>query len=143
MIEDNVTHKFSSYVILQRKMYYNVLINAIQKLIMKMNKEVMFMATKSANVMARVEPTVKAKAEAIMSNLGLPASVVINALYHQIIYTNGIPFPLSIPSNVLVEDNMSREEFNSILDESIKQAENGEGVPVDEAFEIIRKRIKR
>lgn len=38
------------------------------------------MATKSANVLARVEPETKEKAETIMSELGLPASVVINAL---------------------------------------------------------------
>lgn len=48
------------------------------------------MAAKSANVMARVEPDIKVKAEAIMARLGLPASVVINALYHQVIYTNGM-----------------------------------------------------
>ena len=34
------------------------------------------MATKSANVLARVEPEVKEQAESIMSKLGLPASVV-------------------------------------------------------------------
>ena len=50
-----------------------------------MSIEVFTMATKSANVMARVEPDIKAKAEAILARLGIPASVVINALYHQII----------------------------------------------------------
>ena len=50
------------------------------------------MATKSANVLARVEPEIKEKAESIMSQLGLPASVVINALYKQIIVTKSIPF---------------------------------------------------
>ncbi len=39
------------------------------------------MATKSANVLARVEPEVKEQAEAILSKLGIPASVAINALY--------------------------------------------------------------
>lgn len=38
------------------------------------------MATKTANVLARVEPEIKEKAEAIMSKLGVPASVVINML---------------------------------------------------------------
>ena len=41
------------------------------------------MATKTANVMARVEPSVKEQAEAIMDMLGIPASVVINTLYKQ------------------------------------------------------------
>ena len=48
------------------------------------------MATKSANVLARVEPEIKEQAESIMSQLGLPASVVINALYKQIIMTKSI-----------------------------------------------------
>ena len=38
------------------------------------------MATKSANVLARVEPDVKEQAEAILSKLGVPASAVINML---------------------------------------------------------------
>lgn len=38
------------------------------------------MATKSANVLARVEPEVKEQAESILSKLGIPASVVINML---------------------------------------------------------------
>ena len=52
------------------------------------------MATKSANVLARVEPEVKEQAESIMSKLGVPASVVINMLYKQIIMTKSIPFSL-------------------------------------------------
>ena len=45
----------------------------------------MNMATKTANVLARVEPDVKQQAEEIMSQLGIPVSVVINMLYKQII----------------------------------------------------------
>lgn len=50
------------------------------------------MAAKTANVLARVEPDVKEKAESIMSQLGVPVSVVINMLYKQIIMTRSIPF---------------------------------------------------
>lgn len=54
------------------------------------------MAKKSANIMVRVEPEVKAKAEAVMNELGVPASVVVNMLYKHIIRTGGIPFPVSL-----------------------------------------------
>ena len=47
------------------------------------------MATKTANVLARVEPEVKEEAESILNQLGIPASVVINMLYKQIIMTKG------------------------------------------------------
>lgn len=55
------------------------------------------MAAKTANILARVEPEVKDAAEQVMQQLGIPASVVINMLYKQIIMTNSIPFSLSIP----------------------------------------------
>ena len=48
------------------------------------------MAAKTANVMARVEPSVKEQAEEIMEMLGIPVSVVINTLYKQIIMTRSI-----------------------------------------------------
>ena len=73
------------------------------------------MATKSANVLARVEPEIKEQAESIMSQLGLPASVVINALYKQIIMTKSIPFSLSIPKEPTTLDLMTNEEFNAIM----------------------------
>ena len=55
------------------------------------------MATKNAIILARVEPEVKEQAEEILSKLGIPASVVINMLYKQIIMTKSIPFPLTLP----------------------------------------------
>ena len=62
------------------------------------------MAARTANVMARVEPDVKEQAENILDRLGVPASVVINALYKQIIYRNGIPFSLVLPSAPVTRD---------------------------------------
>ena len=49
------------------------------------------MAIKSSNVMARVEPEVKEQAEAILANLGIPASTAINMFYRQIVLWNGLP----------------------------------------------------
>ena len=71
------------------------------------------MATKSANVLARVEPETKKQAEEILSKLGIPASVVINALYKQIIMTGSIPFHLSLPKEPISLDSMTTAEFNS------------------------------
>ena len=36
------------------------------------------MGTKTANVTARVEPDIKAQAEAVMAKLGIPVSTAIN-----------------------------------------------------------------
>ena len=50
-------------------------------------RQVFIMATKSANVTARVQPEIKQKAEAILADIGLPASVLIDTLYGQFLWT--------------------------------------------------------
>lgn len=100
------------------------------------------MATKSANVLARVEPEVKSKAEAVLTRLGVPVSVVINALYHQIIYTQSIPFSLSLPSKVPSLDSMSKEEFDATLESSLSQIEKGEGEPLEDVMKRLKAGLK-
>lgn len=58
----------------------------------------MDMAGKTATVLARVEPELKEQAEEILDRLGVPASLLINMLYRQIVMTRSIPFSLSIPA---------------------------------------------
>lgn len=99
------------------------------------------MATKTANVMARVAPDVKAQAESIMEQLGIPASVVINSLYKQIIMTKSIPFSLSIPREPIALDKMDEESFYAMMEKGYEQAMNGETTSVEEAFNEIRKRL--
>ena len=54
---------------------------------------------KTATVSARIDEDVKDEAEDILRQLGIPVSVVINTLYHQIINKNGIPFTLTLSDN--------------------------------------------
>ena len=56
------------------------------------------MATKSANLYARIEPDVKEQAESILSALGIPASNAINMFYKQIILNRGLPFEVKLPT---------------------------------------------
>lgn len=100
------------------------------------------MATKSANVLARVEPEVKEQAESIMSQLGLPASVVINALYKQIIMTKSIPFSLSLPKEPATLDSMTNEEFDAIMGKGLSQAKNDISYPVADVFDKLRQELK-
>ena len=55
------------------------------------------MAGKTATVLARVDPELKMKAEDILDRLGVPASLLINMLYKQIVMTKSIPFDIRIP----------------------------------------------
>lgn len=91
--------------------------------------------TKSSNVVARVEPDIKEQAEEILTRLGLPVSVVINALYRQIIMRNGLPFSMTVPSGVLSRDTMSSADFNAMMNRGLAQAKANESIPLEEAMD--------
>ena len=100
------------------------------------------MAIKSANVAARVEPDVKAKAEEILSKLGISASNGINMFYRQVILWNGLPFRPSIPaSNPKSLNEMTKDEFDTKMERALLQAKSGEGIPSDEFFSSLKKEV--
>ena len=92
------------------------------------------MATKTANVLARVEPDVKAQAENILETLGVPTSVLINMLYKQIILTKSIPFSLSIPHAPVARDEMDSVLFDKMIEQGLAEAKSKSGKPVAEVF---------
>lgn len=98
------------------------------------------MATKSANVSVRIQPEIKQQAEAILERIGLPVSVLIDTLYRQIIMTDGIPYPLTLPK-LPARDSMTEEQFNSMMENGYQQAASGQGLPLDEAFAQIREGV--
>ena len=59
------------------------------------------MATKTANVTARIQPNIKEQAEAILERLGIPVSVFIDMTYRQVIMRDGVPFSLDIPDKLV------------------------------------------
>lgn len=99
------------------------------------------MATKSANVLARVEPEIKKEAESIMSKLGIPASVVINMLYKQIIMTKSIPFPLSLPKEPLSLDSITTDEFDTIMETGLSQAKANQSRHYTDVLTDLRQEI--
>lgn len=100
------------------------------------------MATKTANVMARVEPSVKEQAEAIMDMLGIPASVVINTLYKQIIMTRSIPFSLSVPAAPVARDEMDEAAFNAMLMRGLNEAKEDRSREASDVFTDLRQEMQ-
>ncbi len=98
------------------------------------------MATKSANVTARVQPEIKQQAEAVLERIGLPVSVLIDTLYRQIIMTGGVPYALSVPK-LQTLDGMTTEQFDAMMEQGYREAQSGQGLGVEEAFARIRKGI--
>ena len=97
---------------------------------------------KTANVIARVEPEVKEEAENILNQIGIPSSVVINMLYKQIIYTRGIPFPLTLNHDLVVREDMNDSEFDSMIGAGLSQAKAGQGRPVADVSKDLKKKIR-
>ena len=91
------------------------------------------MAKKSANVTARVQPEIKQQAEAVLAQIGIPVSVLIDTLYRQIIMTGGIPYSLTVP-DLPARDSITDEQFYSMMQKGYQQVKNNQTVLVDEAF---------
>lgn len=100
------------------------------------------MATKTANVMARVEPSVKEQAEAIMEMLGIPASVVINTLYKQIIMTRSIPFSLAVPAVPVARDEMDETAFNAMMARGMNEAKEDKSRAASDVFADLRREMQ-
>ncbi len=99
------------------------------------------MATKSANLYARIEPEVKEEAESILSALGIPASNAINMFYKQIILNRGLPFAVKIPANVKQVNvaELTEEEFHAELEKGYADMVAGNTKTAKKTFADIRK----
>ena len=105
------------------------------------NKEVHTMATKTANVTARIQPNIKEQAEAILDRLGIPVSVFIDMTYRQVIMRDGVPFSLDIPDKLVTRDSITQAEFDTMMQTGLAQAKKNDSVSVDEAFNQLKSEI--
>lgn len=99
------------------------------------------MATKTANVTARIQPDIKESAEAILEKLGIPVSVFIDMTYRQVITNNGILFAINLPITIETRDELSDNQFNSMMEKGLLRAKANESKPAKEVFANLRKRI--
>ena len=98
------------------------------------------MATKTANLYARIEPDVKEQAEEILATLGIPASNAINMFYKQIILNRGLPFDVKIPPAKPVDiSRISAETLDTELEKGYADMEAGRTKPAAQVFANIRK----
>lgn len=100
------------------------------------------MAAKTANVMARVEPSVKEQAEEIMEMLGIPVSVVINTLYKQIIMTRSIPFSLSVPPVPVARDEMDEAAFHAMMERGLNEAKTDKSRAASDVFADLKREMQ-
>ena len=115
-----------------------VLQTAIQRA--TINEQEVITMSKNATVSARIDENVKDQAEDILRQLGIPVSVVINTLYHQIIARNGVPFSITLPTKPRSLDELTQSELDAKLQHSYEQALSRQGKPMDEVFDEIERR---
>ncbi len=53
---------------------------------------------KTATVRARIEPSIKKKAEAVLRKIGITPSEAINIFYHRVATDKALPFSMHSPS---------------------------------------------
>ena len=97
---------------------------------------------KTTTLNLRVNPTVKQRAEEILSQLGMPMSTAIDIYLKQISMTGGIPFALSLPSvpEVINADSMTSEELRMKLQKGYDDIEAGNVQSAAEAFAKFREK---
>jgi addiction module RelB/DinJ family antitoxin len=82
---------------------------------------------KSVTLNLRVNPTVKQRAEDVLSRLGIPMSTAIDMYLNQISLTGGIPFPVTLPKapQFVNADLMTDDEVHAKLQEGYDDVKGG------------------
>lgn len=99
------------------------------------------MASKTANVTARIKPDIKETAEAILERLGIPVSVFIDMTYRQVIMHDGVPFSVDIPQSLPSRDALSAVEFDTMMRTGLEQAKKDDSLSASEVFQNLRMEI--
>jgi DNA-damage-inducible protein J len=82
---------------------------------LKAIREVFFMA-KTAMIVARIEPDLKADAEKILKKLGLSTTEAINLFLAQIRLRKGLPFEVKIPNKTTLKAMRDAEEGKNLIE---------------------------
>lgn len=88
---------------------------------------------KTTNVYARVEPDVKAQAESILNELGIPMSNAISMYLRQIALTRSIPFEVKLPTaKPVAMEVLSDVEMKAELQKGLDDIDAGRVRPMKE-----------
>lgn len=97
---------------------------------------------KTATLNLRVNPTVKQRAEDVLSRLGIPMSTAIDMYLNQISLTGGIPFAVTLPKapQSVNMDMMSTREIHAKLQEGYDDMRAGRVQDAAAAFSEFREK---
>ncbi|SHK64574.1 type II toxin-antitoxin system RelB/DinJ family antitoxin [Hespellia stercorisuis] len=97
---------------------------------------------KTSTLNLRINPTVKQRAEEVLSQLGIPMSTAIDMYLKQISMTGGIPFAVTLPKvpTEINADAMTDAELHAKLQKGYESAIAGRTQNAEEAFKKAREK---
>ncbi|MDE7477943.1 MAG: type II toxin-antitoxin system RelB/DinJ family antitoxin [Lachnospiraceae bacterium] len=99
---------------------------------------------KTSTLNLRVNPTVKEKAEEVLSRLGIPMSTAIDMYLNQISLTGGIPFAVTLPKapDTINADLMTEAQLHAKLQRGYHDVVEGNVQNAASAFAKFRENQK-
>ena len=81
---------------------------------------------RTSNIFVRIDPEIKAQAEQVLEQLGIPMSNAIGLFLRQVVMQRGIPFDMKLPQNKpLAFGSLSEDQFNAELEKGLVDLANG------------------
>jgi DNA-damage-inducible protein J len=88
---------------------------------------------KSTNLFVRIEPELKAQAESVLDQLGIPLSNAVTIFLKQVVMQKGLPFQVKLPTESFVSVSELKEaELNAELMRGYEDFVNGRTRPAKE-----------
>ena len=95
---------------------------------------------KTTAVYARIDTSLKERAEAILSQLGITPTSAIQMLYSQVVLNNGLPFTPRVPtSRPTAVGALTRDEIDAQLALGLRSLETEGGISADDVEGILSK----
>lgn len=92
----------------------------------------------TAAVYARIDPALKKDVEAILEQLHITPSALIQMLYGQIKLNKGIPFELKIPTQPIFVEDLSEEQLNAEITKGVKDYKEGKTHSLSEVKKMLK-----
>lgn len=89
-------------------------------------------------VYARIDTNLKKDAEAILTKLGISTSSLITMVYSQIVLRGGLPFDIILPEEPVVENRLSKEEFEKEIIKGLESLDNDKTYSIDEVEALLK-----
>ncbi len=98
---------------------------------------------RTSNVFARVEPELKAQAEIVLDQLGIPMSNAIGIFLKQVVLQRGLPFDVKIPALSLPSfGTMTKEQFDIEIEKGFADYKEGNSEKATDVFDSIESEYK-